>query len=202
MSEVSEDVEVSDVSDVAAVRIERAEEGGWVLRTAQRLPLPRTRLFPIFADAHNLVRITPPELGITILTPGPIVMREGTLIDYRIRLWGGPLRWRTRIARWDPPFGFVDEQLHGPYAAWRHEHRFGEAPDGATLVEDEVRFRLPFGPAGALAAPLVRRQLRRIFAFRHDAMADLVAAAARVGEPPCDGVPVRRGRGEGRGDPP
>ena len=126
-----------------------------VLRIRTRLPLPREDVFAYFSDAANLERITPPELRFRILTPLPIPMREGALIDYRLRLLGVPLRWKSRILRWQPPTGFVDEQVRGPYRLWEHTHSFYEEGD-ETIVEDVVRYGLPFWPLGEIAHPMVR----------------------------------------------
>lgn len=139
------------------------------LRAVTDLPLPPETVFPFFAAAENLERITPPELAFEIVTPGPIEIAEGTLIDYRLRLFGVPFPWRTRITGWDPPRAFTDEQVRGPYRLWVHTHTFTETADG-TRMEDRVRFRLPLGGAGALALPVVRWQLRRIFDYRASAL--------------------------------
>ncbi|MGE5236048.1 MAG: SRPBCC family protein [Acidobacteriota bacterium] len=140
------------------------------------LPVPRERLFPFFADARNLERLTPPWVRFRVVTPDPIEMRVGTLIDYRLRLHGVPLRWRTRIAAWDPPRRFVDEQLRGPYRRWVHEHTFEEAPDG-TMCRDRVEYAVP---GGTLTHRLVvRRDVERIFAYRQEVMTTL------WGEPPA-----------------
>lgn len=154
--------------------------GEHVLRASTRVALPRAEVFEFFADARNLERLTPPELRFRILTPLPIVMAAGTVIDYRLRLFAGSFAWRTLISRWEPGVLFVDEQVKGPYAKWVHTHSFSDA-DGGTLVNDEVRYRLPFFPLGEVALPVVRLQLRRIFAFRARRIGELLGAGMERG---------------------
>jgi ligand-binding SRPBCC domain-containing protein len=133
----------------------------------QRLPGPPDEVFPFFADAGNLEAITPPLLRFRVVSPQPIEMRVGTLIEYRLRLRGLPVRWLTRIEEWVPGERFVDTQLAGPYRLWHHTHEFEPDGGGATLMRDVVRYALPAWPLGELAHRLlVRRLLERIFAFR------------------------------------
>lgn len=137
------------------------------------VPRSRDEVFPFFADAANLERLTPPFLGFTILTPLPIDMRAGALIDYRIKLNGIPMRWRTLIESYDPPNSFVDTQVKGPYARWHHTHTFRDVP-GGTEIGDVVRYELPLGPLGRLAhAVMVKRQLATIFDYRTRVMMEL-----------------------------
>lgn len=132
--------------------------------------------FSFFADAGNLQRLTPPWLDFAILTPRPIPMQVGTLIDYRITVHGFPIRWRTEIADWAPPHRFVDRQLRGPYQLWHHTHTFS-AVEGGTLVEDTVRYR-PLG--GAVVHRLfVQRDLERIFTFRQQEILKVFAVTPR-----------------------
>lgn len=141
-----------------------------VLEREQWIPAPLGAVFEFFSDAGNLEAITPPWLRFRILTPRPIAMRVDARIDYRLHLAGVPISWRTRIARWDPPRGFVDEQEHGPYALWEHTHHF-EACGGGVLMRDVVRYALPLGPLGSVAHALaVRAALAAIFDYRFAAI--------------------------------
>lgn len=148
-----------------------------LLTTWQWLPRSRDEVFPFFADARNLERITPSFLRFRVLTEGAIEMRRGALIDYRLTLRGLPLNWRTEITEWQPPVRFADVQRRGPYAEWHHTHSF-EEHDGGTLVRDEVRYRL-WGPeilTSVVHALLVAPDTRRIFEFRHQALEQIFAA--------------------------
>ncbi len=128
-------------------------------------------MFAFFADAFNLEALTPPLLRFEVTTPAPIQMAAGTRIGYRLRLHGLPVRWLTEIEEWSPPRRFLDAQLRGPYAVWRHTHEFEALAGGGTLMRDSVRYRLGLWPLGELAMPLVRRDLEAIFDFRRDAVA-------------------------------
>lgn len=147
-----------------------------ILESRLWLPRPRPEVFAFFAAPENLAVITPRWLGFTLLTPLPLQLEAGTVIDYRIRWLGLPLRWRSMIREYDPPYRFVDVQLWGPYTRWEHRHLFlegtrdgeGEGPLG-TWVEDRVVYQLPLGPLGRMAHRLlVRRQIEAIFAYRRE----------------------------------
>lgn len=144
-----------------------------LLLREQIVPRPRDEVFAFFESPANLARITPPAMGFRMTTTGPVEMREGAVFDYRIRVAGFPLRWRSRIEEYRPGERFVDVQVSGPYASWRHEHDFDDAP-GGTLVRDRVAYTLPFGPLGELVRRLaVERQLDRIFDYRRSVIAEL-----------------------------
>ncbi len=127
----------------------------------QWLPIARDELFPFFADAGNLQELTPPWMSFHLVTPRPIPMRVGALIDYRLRVRGFPLRWRSEITAWEPPVRFVDEARQGPFRRWIHEHRF-EPRDGGALIN----------------WLLVRHDVARIFAYRSAKLRELYPSPA------------------------
>jgi ligand-binding SRPBCC domain-containing protein len=160
-------------------RHDRSPSPPRILQTLTReqiLPGAPDEVFAFFADAFNLEAITPAWLRFRIVTPGPVRMAPGTLIEYRLALHRVPIRWLTRIEVWEPGRRFVDVQVRGPYRHWHHTHSF-EPRAGGTLVRDTVRYALPLGPLGRLAhAAFVRRDLERIFDFRHAEVARRLGA--------------------------
>jgi ligand-binding SRPBCC domain-containing protein len=148
-------------------------------------PLSVEDAFRAFEDPRNLARITPPWLSFGVTTAGDIDMHPGAEIDYTIRWLGVPMKWRTLITEYDAPSLFVDEQLRGPYALWRHRHTFEQTREG-TIVADAIDYRLPLGPLGEIAhAAGVRRQLLGIFNYRQRAMTDLLGVPCRTIESPA-----------------
>ena len=136
------------------------------LKREQFIDKPAEQVFEFFNRPENLSRITPPWLGFKIMTPPPLVMKEGALVDYSIRLLIFRIHWRTIISLYDPPHRFVDEQLKGPYSFWHHTHTFAPK-EGGTLIIDEVRYVLPLGFIGRIINWLfIRWQLKKIFDYR------------------------------------
>ncbi len=145
-----------------------------------RIEAPQPEVFRFFADAENLETICPPELRFRILTPKPITITKGTLLDYRLTLYGIPFRWQTLISQWDPPNLFIDESLRGPYKQWIHQHSFSQKSDGTTIMRDLVKYRLPLEPIGDLGHWLVRRELNYIFDFREKTVLQLLNSGRRT----------------------
>lgn len=141
-----------------------------LFETEQWLPWSPSDLFPFFADATNLEKLTPPWLHFQIVPPTPLRMQQGTQIDYRLRIRGLPVRWRTLISVWEPPHRFVDEQLRGPYRLWVHEHLF-EAWAGGTWVRDRVQYAVPFD--ACIHRWWVRPDIERIFRYRARVLQEL-----------------------------
>jgi len=143
----------------------------FVLEQEQTVRRSLEEVFAFFSDPRNLGELTPPWLNFRVLGSSTPEMAEGTTIDYQLRVHGFPLRWRSLISSWKPPFEFVDEQLKGPYRSWVHRHSFHETEDGV-VVGDRVEYSVP---GGALVHRLfVRRDLERIFDHRRQSLASLL----------------------------
>lgn len=140
---------------------------------SQRVAVPIVRAFDFYGDAANLEPMAPPWLRFEVTSPEPVALQAGTLLEYRLRLHGVPLRWQTQITTWEPPRRFVDIQANGPFGLWEHTHLFEEAGDAATVIRDRVRYAIPLGPLGAIAERLfVRRDLKRIFDYRNQVVSE------------------------------
>lgn len=145
----------------------------YILESRVWLARTRAEVFAFFADSSHLLLITPPAFRLR-LVGGPTALSTGAVLDMRLQWLGVPIRWRTFIREWDPPYRFVDVQVRGPYARWEHRHRFLEE-GGGTWVEDRVTYRLPFGPLGRAAhALIVRRQIAALWRYRTRRLGELV----------------------------
>ncbi len=149
------------------------------LRREQRIEGTVEQVFAPFADAGNLETLTPPWLRFRIITELPIEMCKDAQIEYRLRLHGVPVRWRSRIETWKPPRSFTDVQESGPFALWHHTHTFEPDDEGVVIARDVIRYRVGYGAFGELALRLfVARDLERIFDYRREAIGALTESSA------------------------
>ncbi len=159
----------------------------YVLELRVWLPRPRPEVFRFFADPRNLAVVNPPSVALTWLRPPPAALAAGSVLDFRVRLAGIPVRWRVMVRELDPPYRFVDVQLCGPFARWEHRHRFVEGREHesaggpvGTWVEDRVTYRLPLGPLGRIAHAFgARRHLARVFAYRERCLREILGPPGR-----------------------
>jgi ligand-binding SRPBCC domain-containing protein len=157
------------------------------LKTSVWVPRNCSNVFELFSDAFNLESLTPPFLRFSVITPAPIEMSCGSLIDYSLSLHGLPIRWRTEITSWDPPVRFQDSQVRGPYSLWVHTHTFEDA-DGGTLMHDVVRYAVLGGRF--VHWLLVKRDLLQIFEYRQQQLPNLLGLDASS----CRFQPIEIGR--------
>ena len=125
-------------------------------------------VFDFFCKAENLQKLTPPSLDFKILSDIPIEMKKGALIDYRIKLYGIPVTWKTEITEWNPPFSFEDSQLNGPYKLWKHQHIFKSLGE-KTEMTDIVNYNPKGWPFNSILNTIfVRKEVEKIFSYREE----------------------------------
>jgi len=137
-----------------------------IFKQEMTIDKPIEEVFSFFSNAENLNKLTPPILDFKILTPLPIAMKRGALIDYKIKLNGIVFKWKTKITAWEPNKRFEDTQLKGPYKVWIHEHLF-EVVNGKVKMTDTVTYEAP----GGFLEPLINKfyiskKVAEIFEFR------------------------------------
>jgi len=162
------------------IQIERHPENGFLLTTELTIERPIDEVFQFFASAENLEQITPASVKFRIVTPTPIQMKQGALIDYRLKIRGIPIKWRTEIEAWNPPHRFTDQQLRGPYKRWFHEHTFEALGPSTTLAKDCVHYIPRFGPL--VHKYFVKPDLIKIFTFRQETMTRIFS---NIASPPA-----------------
>lgn len=162
-----------DLESAIADAVKYNQDREQVLISEQYLPLKKETIFPFFSDPQNLESLTPQTLNFKIQKTSTLEVEEGTLIDYKLKIRGVPVGWKTQIKNWNPPHQFVDDQLKGPYSKWNHTHRFEDLGPG-TLMTDIVRYKLPWGRLGrGVAGSLVDNDVQGIFTYRRKVLQDM-----------------------------
>ena len=135
---------------------------------SQFIDKPRDVVFSFFSKPENLEYITPPYLHFKIMNTLPVSMKEGQIINYKLRIRGISIKWSSLIKSYSPPFNFIDEQIKGPYSVWHHTHEFIEEKNGTRII-DNIIYKIPLGFIGKLINHFwVAKDLEKIFNYRQD----------------------------------
>jgi ligand-binding SRPBCC domain-containing protein len=135
-----------------------------------QIAAPIERVFDLARDIdfHQRSMAHTSERAVGGRTSGMIGL--GETVTWRARHLGLSWSLTSRITAFEPPVRFVDEQVSGPFAWFRHEHRF-EATPGGTRMIDDWRHAAPFGVIGRLVdALLLGPLLRRLLVHRNAAL--------------------------------
>ncbi len=135
-------------------------------RHRTELPHSAEEVFAWHARPGAFSRLVPPWESVRILsrTGG---LEVGSRVTLRMRKGPVPLIWEVEHTEVEPGSGFVDEQVRGPFARWRHEHSFSEPEPGRTIVEDRIDWEPPLGTLGrTFSGAFIQESLERLFAFR------------------------------------
>lgn len=123
-------------------------------------------LFEFHADTNNLPLITPPDTKVDILemqTP----LKKGNRAKLKIRKWPLSFQWELVFEEVRYPELIVDVAIRSPFKTFRHEHRFVTVNGTHTILRDTVTFSLPFEPLSTLFVFWIKRDIEKMFAYRH-----------------------------------
>jgi ligand-binding SRPBCC domain-containing protein len=144
-----------------------------VFESVQAFPKPAAAIFDFFRQTANLIRVSPPELHMT-LAEGPALIELGSRIVLQARRWGIPQRMVSQITAYQANVSFEDTQVQGPFKRWVHTHLLEEVT-GGTRVVDRVVYDPPGGLLGlVMTAGAIERELSWVFDYRRKVLAELL----------------------------
>ena len=131
---------------------------------------PVSTIFAWHAKDGAINRLTPPWAPLSLVARKGRGIDKGVEVTFKIKIFGIPMKWEARHIDYKENAMFRDYQVKGPFADWEHSHLFHAKSTDLTVMEDQVRFRLPFGIFSLPFYGYVQRQLERIFFYRHQVL--------------------------------
>ncbi len=155
-----------------------------IFEKTSRIEASAQELYAWHSRPGAFTRLSPPWQQVRLLA-GSTGLREGSRVVLELK--SGPFRriWKAEHRNVRPGLGFQDIQLEGPFARWEHTHEFSPVNDTSSELRDRISYQLPAGTIGNLAGKdFVRRQLERVFAYRHSTTADDLRLLAKFQDLP------------------
>ena len=140
----------------------------YTLHSKQNIPISLEEAWDFLSNPSNLKIITPSYMGFQTLSGDDRPMFSGQIIQYIVTpVLGIPTKWVTEITHVVDKKYFVDEQRHGPFSMWQHQHHFAETEGGVEMT-DIIHYKLPLWFLGDIGNVLfVKQKLRKVFDYRY-----------------------------------
>ncbi len=127
------------------------------------MPASSQELFDWHARPGAFERLTPPWQGAEIISEDP-GFSEGKEVKLKVSTPIGKRPWLARHTSCIAGEEFTDEQIAGPFKSWKHRHQFRYIDDQKSELIDSIDFEMP---VGSLGETIARRQLEKMFDYRH-----------------------------------
>jgi len=139
------------------------------------LPTTCEWAFEYLSAPGNLTAVTQPELQLEV-EEAPQRLEQGSRIHFSVGVMGVRVKSIHEIVSFESPQSFVEEQIEGPFASWRHEHIFRADQEGRISVIDLIDYERPSGMVGMIMTEdRIRQQLDEGFAYRQDVLNNLLS---------------------------
>ena len=138
--------------------------------------LPQKLVWDFFSSPESLELITLKHINISVFTKTPGCTVKDQIIDIDIiinRICR--IKWVTKILEVNEPYGFVDQQIKGPFKNWKHAHYINKKDEEHTTIHDVVSYQLPFGVFGKLLDKLfVNKMLKKLINQRYNKLEEII----------------------------
>ena len=132
-----------------------------------RIPAPLEEVFAWHEKPGAFERLTPPFLNMQVISANSS-LEKGECVHFRATyLKSFVVDSVHEITHSKKNDAFIDQQIRGPFAFWKHLHKFRRQDDNHTIIEEIIHYKLPLDHLlSHLLNNKIAKKLTQIFRYR------------------------------------